>query len=49
QGPGREEFDSMCRMNLSHHSECIHHSIQQLKERVETLQTDDGWDWLESL
>ncbi|KFP59716.1 hypothetical protein N322_12881, partial [Cariama cristata] len=37
QGSGCEEFDSMCCMNLSDHSESIHCSIQQLKERVKKL------------
>ncbi|KFP62347.1 hypothetical protein N322_03988, partial [Cariama cristata] len=37
QGPGCGEFDGMCCMNLSDHSESIHRSIQQLKERVKKL------------
>ncbi|KFP60721.1 hypothetical protein N322_11905, partial [Cariama cristata] len=41
QGHGREELDGMCCMNLSDHSESIHHSIQQLKEAVKKLQVDD--------
>jgi len=36
-------------MNLSDHSESIHHSLQRLKEEVKKLQIDDGWGWIESL
>ncbi|KFV39418.1 hypothetical protein N341_02981, partial [Tyto alba] len=31
QGHGCEDFEGMCCMNLSDHSESIHQSIQQLK------------------
>ncbi|KFR10944.1 hypothetical protein N306_12807, partial [Opisthocomus hoazin] len=41
QGHGCEELDSMCCMNLSDHSESIHHSLQRLKEEVKKLQIDD--------
>lgn len=33
-------------MNLSDHSQSIHASIQALKEGVNKLQVDDGFDWL---
>ena len=36
-------------MNLSDHSESIHKSIQLLKQGVQKLQLDDGWDWLTKL
>ena len=32
-----EDLDDTCCMNLSHHSESIHRSIQQLKEGVKKL------------
>ncbi|KFV41574.1 hypothetical protein N341_06849, partial [Tyto alba] len=41
QGHGCEDFEGMCCINLSEHSESIHKSIQMLKEGVKKLQTDD--------
>ncbi|KFV58972.1 hypothetical protein N341_04336, partial [Tyto alba] len=41
QGHGCEDFEGMCCMNLSDHSESIHKSIQILKDRVKKLQIDD--------
>ncbi|KFQ20443.1 hypothetical protein N332_01224, partial [Mesitornis unicolor] len=49
QGHGCEDFEGMCCMNFSDHSELIHKSIQPLKDGVRKLQADDGWDWLNSL
>ncbi|KFR09421.1 hypothetical protein N306_07130, partial [Opisthocomus hoazin] len=49
QGHGCEEFDGMCCMNLSHHSESIHRSLQRLKEEVKNLRIDDEWGWIGSL
>ncbi|KFP47414.1 hypothetical protein N323_03665, partial [Cathartes aura] len=49
QGHGCEEFEGMCCMNLSDHSESIHKSIQLLKGGVRKLQVDDGWNWLNNL
>ena len=49
QGHGCEDFEGMCCMNLSDHLESIHKSIQLLKEGVEKLQANDGWDWLNNL
>ena len=49
QGHGCEDFEGMCCMNLSDHSESIHKSIQLLKQGVQKLQLDDGWDWLTKL
>ncbi|KFV55385.1 hypothetical protein N341_08111, partial [Tyto alba] len=37
QGHGCEDFEGMCCMNLSDHSESIHQSIQQLTEGVQKL------------
>ncbi|KFZ47505.1 hypothetical protein N321_05197, partial [Antrostomus carolinensis] len=45
QGHGCEEFDGMCCMNLSEHSESIHVAINKLKENVEPLRVDND-DWL---
>ncbi|KFV92268.1 hypothetical protein N327_11358, partial [Fulmarus glacialis] len=41
QGHGCEDFEGMCCMNLSDHSESIHLSIQKLKEGVEKLRVED--------
>ncbi|KFR14753.1 hypothetical protein N306_03544, partial [Opisthocomus hoazin] len=41
QGHGCEEFDSMCCMNFSDHSESVHCSLHHLKEEVKNLQIDD--------
>ncbi|KFQ19734.1 hypothetical protein N332_10296, partial [Mesitornis unicolor] len=49
QGHGCEDFEGMCCMNLSDHSESIHKSIRMLKEGVKKLQVDDGWNWLNNL
>ncbi|KFQ51209.1 hypothetical protein N333_11824, partial [Nestor notabilis] len=49
QGHGCEDFEGMCCMNLSDHSESIHASIQQLKKGVFKLQQDHSWDWLDKL
>ncbi|KFQ22716.1 hypothetical protein N332_07154, partial [Mesitornis unicolor] len=37
QGHGCEDFDGMCCMNLSDHSESIHKKIQWLKEHVNKI------------
>ncbi|KFV90554.1 hypothetical protein N326_11819, partial [Eurypyga helias] len=49
QGHGCEDFEGMCCMNLSDHSEPIHASIRLLKEGVSKLWQDDSWDWLDKL
>ncbi|KFV45578.1 hypothetical protein N341_10061, partial [Tyto alba] len=41
QGHGCEDFEGMCCMNLSDHSESIHESIQMFREGVKKLQTAD--------
>ncbi|KFP70392.1 hypothetical protein N310_11673, partial [Acanthisitta chloris] len=41
QGHGCQNFDSMCCMNLSGHSQSIHSSIQQLQEGVGKHQVND--------
>ncbi|KFZ56114.1 hypothetical protein N321_03675, partial [Antrostomus carolinensis] len=45
QGHGCEEFDGVCCMNLSDHSESIHTAINKLKENVKQLKVDND-DWL---
>ncbi|KFO82622.1 hypothetical protein N303_12511, partial [Cuculus canorus] len=49
QGHGCEDFEGMCCMNLSDHSESIHARIQQLSMGVSKLQRSDSWDWLDKL
>ncbi|KFW96487.1 hypothetical protein N336_08266, partial [Phalacrocorax carbo] len=49
QGHGCAEFEGMCCMNLSDHSESIHASIESLKRRVSELREDDPWHWFNSL
>ncbi|KGL88427.1 hypothetical protein N301_01396, partial [Charadrius vociferus] len=47
QGHGCEDFDGMCCMNLSDHSESIHKQLKWLKEHVKQIQHShgllDGW------
>ncbi|KFO80342.1 hypothetical protein N303_02123, partial [Cuculus canorus] len=43
QGHGCENFEGMCCMNLSDHSESIH------AMGVSKLQQSDSWDWLDKL
>ncbi|KFP75536.1 hypothetical protein N310_11866, partial [Acanthisitta chloris] len=49
QGHGCEDFEGMCCMNLSDHSESIYASIQKLRENVNCLRLDDSSDWLDTL
>ncbi|KFQ38955.1 hypothetical protein N332_02933, partial [Mesitornis unicolor] len=49
QEHGCEDFEGMCYMNLSDHSESIHKSIGMLKKGVKKLEVDDGWNWLNNL
>lgn len=44
QGQGCEDFDGMCCMTLSDHSESIHKSTQELKELSGKLQQNLEWD-----
>ncbi|KFZ61426.1 hypothetical protein N321_00956, partial [Antrostomus carolinensis] len=45
QAHGCEEFDGMCCMNLSEHSESIHMATKRLKENVKQLKVGND-DWL---
>ncbi|KGL87527.1 hypothetical protein N301_09487, partial [Charadrius vociferus] len=49
QGHGSDDFEGMCCMNLSDHSESVHKSIQMLKEGFKKLQVDNEWNWLNNL
>ncbi|KFP82401.1 hypothetical protein N311_08535, partial [Apaloderma vittatum] len=51
QGHGCEDFEGMCCMNLSDHSESIHKSIQYLKQYVNAIQQEQGLldSWLTGL
>ncbi|KFQ46099.1 hypothetical protein N333_07747, partial [Nestor notabilis] len=40
-GHGCEDFEGLCCMNLSDHSELVHKSIQTLKELRGKLQVED--------
>ncbi|KFP96093.1 hypothetical protein N330_13761, partial [Leptosomus discolor] len=40
-GHGCNDFDGLCCMNLSDHSESIHVSIQTLKQLTQKLQVED--------
>ncbi|KGL95995.1 hypothetical protein N301_16376, partial [Charadrius vociferus] len=42
-GHGCQEFDGMCCMNLTDHSQSIHASIQKLMEQTRRLQKDDSF------
>ncbi|XP_064512513.1 uncharacterized protein LOC135414988 [Pseudopipra pipra] len=49
QGHGCQDFEGMCCMNLSDHSESVHASIQKLKALTQQLHVHDEWnlfgDW----
>ncbi|KFW02694.1 hypothetical protein N326_01205, partial [Eurypyga helias] len=48
-GHGCKDFDGMCCMNLSDHSQSIHKSIQNLMEQTKKLQEDDGFFNIDSI
>ncbi|KFO82094.1 hypothetical protein N303_10056, partial [Cuculus canorus] len=41
RGHGCEDFEGMCCMNLSDHSQSIHKAISPLIDRTKNLQIDD--------
>ncbi|KFV40099.1 hypothetical protein N341_01885, partial [Tyto alba] len=41
-----EDFEGLCYMNLSDHSQSIHASIQALQNSVAKLQVVNDGDWL---
>ncbi|KGL88294.1 hypothetical protein N301_04495, partial [Charadrius vociferus] len=40
-GHGCPDFDGMCCMNLTDHSQSVHASIQQLMDQTKRLQKED--------
>ncbi|KFP10144.1 hypothetical protein Z169_04054, partial [Egretta garzetta] len=48
QGHGCEDFEGMCCMNLSDHSESIHKKLAGLKDKLHNLKEVDDpiGDWL---
>ncbi|KFP34603.1 hypothetical protein N324_11310, partial [Chlamydotis macqueenii] len=44
-----QDFDGLCCMNLSDHSESIHKSIENLQKGVQKLQQSDGFDIFRNL
>ncbi|KAK4810707.1 hypothetical protein QYF61_007681 [Mycteria americana] len=51
QGHGCEDFEGMCCMNLSDHSESIHKQLRWLKEHANKIRQNQGFfdEWLTSL
>ncbi|NXV28987.1 ERB1 protein, partial [Rissa tridactyla] len=51
QGHGCEDFEGMCCMNLSDHSELIHKQLRWLKEHASKIKQNQGFfdDWLTSV
>ncbi|KFQ68298.1 hypothetical protein N335_00258, partial [Phaethon lepturus] len=51
QGHGCEEFEGMCCMNLSDHSQSIHKQLSILRDNMKKLResSDPFTDWLSSL
>lgn len=45
QGPGCEDTEGLCCMNVLEHSTSIHQSIQQLQEGVQKLRVGTSWGW----
>ncbi|KFR06632.1 hypothetical protein N306_04408, partial [Opisthocomus hoazin] len=43
QGHGCEDFEGMCCMNLSDHSESIHKQLQWLKQHANQIQQNQGF------
>ncbi|KFO53668.1 hypothetical protein N302_12339, partial [Corvus brachyrhynchos] len=48
-GHGCDDFDRMCCMNLSDHSQSIHASIKALQDNVAKLKVVDSAYWFNSL
>ncbi|KFV57765.1 hypothetical protein N341_03053, partial [Tyto alba] len=49
QGHGCEDFEGMCCMNLSDHSESIHKQLRQLKDLTKDLKSKKDPEWLRGL
>ncbi|KFV92116.1 hypothetical protein N327_07115, partial [Fulmarus glacialis] len=49
-GHGCEDFEGMCCMNLSDHSQSIHKHLADLRNNMKVLRVEHGLgDWLVSL
>ncbi|KFO58348.1 hypothetical protein N302_11547, partial [Corvus brachyrhynchos] len=50
-GHGCKEFEGMCCMNLSDHSQSIHRQLSELQDAFQKIQihTDSFSEWLSSL
>ncbi|KFW10146.1 hypothetical protein N327_12873, partial [Fulmarus glacialis] len=49
-GHGCEDFEGMCCMNLSDHSQSIHKQLADLRNNMKVLKVEHGLDdWLVSL
>ncbi|KFP07588.1 hypothetical protein N300_14733, partial [Calypte anna] len=50
QGHGCKDFEGMCCMNLSDHSQSIHADLEYLKQHTQKIQSqvDPFHDWLSS-
>ncbi|KFR09776.1 hypothetical protein N306_07694, partial [Opisthocomus hoazin] len=48
-GHGCEDFEGMCCMNLSDHSESIHKQLKQLKDLAKDLKREKVPHWLRGL
>ncbi|KFO52437.1 hypothetical protein N302_03223, partial [Corvus brachyrhynchos] len=44
-GRGCEDFDGMCCMNLSDHSQSVHTSIKALQDSLAKLRVEDSAAW----
>ncbi|KFQ43834.1 hypothetical protein N333_00029, partial [Nestor notabilis] len=51
QGHGCEDFEGMCCMNLSDHSESIHSRLKQLQDNLShlTIDSDPFSEWLKTV
>ncbi|KFV39090.1 hypothetical protein N341_11687, partial [Tyto alba] len=49
-GHGCEDFEGMCCMNLSDHSNSIHKQLAELRKNVQDIRVENGLtEWLQSL
>ncbi|KFP96699.1 hypothetical protein N330_10618, partial [Leptosomus discolor] len=43
QGQGCKDFEGMCCLNISGHSELIHAKLQKIQENMKRLQRQSTW------
>ncbi|KFR15496.1 hypothetical protein N306_06014, partial [Opisthocomus hoazin] len=49
-GHGCEDFEGMCCVNLSDHSQSIHNQLADLRKNLNAIQVESGLtDWLKHL